>query len=528
MSLRAETIDEPTAAPADAKTTAPQQPPPLPKSEPNAETSTTQPSGWLRAIYERLTGSSASWLGSAIIHGTLLLLFALFSVKQTFLVPSKDYLKVTAPEGPPALDANQVDEPAADIATTKIEPADTTARLSPDIAIASPWQADAKDDVNSEPDSGSTSTPTGTTDGTQVGTSALPEGKHAFAPGAGFGGRDPYARPRLSAKGGTPQSEAAVERGLAWLAAHQRENGSWNFDHQNDVCRGECRNPGNFPSTTAATGLALLPFLGAGHTHNTGRYRDVVQRGIYYLGSKMIVTDDGGDLREDSMYAQGIATIALCECYAMTKDEALRPYAQSAIDFILYAQDHNGGGWRYMPGQPGDTTVTGWQVMALRCGELAGLRVPTPPIALIEKFLDSVQSDHGAGYGYQSTDPGRTTTSVGLLCRMFLGWPRDTRPLIRGISSIERVGPHPTDMYFNYYATQVMHHFGGSPWIHWNRQMRDYLVQTQATVGHETGSWYFGDDDYGKIGGRLCATSLAIMTLEVYYRYLPIYEKGSK
>jgi hypothetical protein len=111
---------------------------------------------------------------------------------------------------------------------------------------------------------------------------------------------------------------------------------------------------------------------------------------------------------------------------------------------------------------------------------------------------------------------------------MLLGWPRGERALVRGVSWLETQGPHPNDMYFNYYATQVMHHFGGSPWDHWNRQMRDSLIKTQAQQGHESGSWYFPGDEHGKVGGRLYATCLAAMTLEVYYRYLPIYESGKK
>lgn len=339
---------------------------------------------------------------------------------------------------------------------------------------------------------------------------------------------DSQHRQRALETGGNKQSEQAVERALAWLAAHQRDDGSWRFDHTNAICQGECRNPGSFHSANAATGLALLPFLGAGYTHQSGPYQAVVQNGLYYLGSKMIVTKRGGDLHQQTMYAQGIATLALCECYGMTRDKSLKPYAKAGIDFILNAQDPRGGGWRYAPLQPGDTTVTGWQVLALRSGELAGLMVPSPTLGGVEKFLDHVQADDGAAYGYQSPEPTRTNTSIGLLCRMLLGWPRGERALVRGVSWLEKQGPHPNDMYFNYYATQVMHHFGGSPWDHWNRQMRDFLIKTQAQQGHESGSWYFPGDEHGKVGGRLYATCLAAMTLEVYYRYLPIYESGAK
>ena len=111
--------------------------------------------------------------------------------------------------------------------------------------------------------------------------------------------------------------------------------------------------------TTAATAIALLPFLGAGYTHTEGEYQDLVDRGLYYLVRRSLRTPNGSDLQEGTMYAQGLATIALCEAYAMTEDPGLKGYAQGAIDFVCYAQDRKGGGWRYTPGEPGDTTSLG-------------------------------------------------------------------------------------------------------------------------------------------------------------------------
>jgi hypothetical protein len=225
------------------------------------------------------------------------------------------------------------------------------------------------------------------------------------------------------------------------------------------------------------------------------------------------------------MYGQGLATIVLCEAYAMTHDPAIKDAAQQAIRFVVYAQDIKGGGWRYTPGAPGDTTVTGWQLMALRSGLLGRLNVPSPTTGLVEKFLDSVQTENGARYNYMVAQPPRqtnTTTAVGLLCRMYTGWHRDNPALYRGVAYLDQWGPSETNMYYNYYATQVLHHWGGPEWQAWNRRMRDYLVAKQSTTSHEAGSWYF-PDPYGDAGGRLYNTALAILTLEVYYRYLPLY-----
>lgn len=340
--------------------------------------------------------------------------------------------------------------------------------------------------------------------------------------GGGFTGRRrPLRQQLLRERGGTPASEEAVARGLAWLALHQRTDGSWRFNHHDGPCGGQCANPGTVGSTTAATGLALLPFLGAGEVESNSPYKPVVDRGLYYLAGRMQLTPHGGDLQEGTMYAQGIATIALCEAYGMTREPSLRPLAQHAIDFICHAQ-HRGGGWRYYPGQPGDTTVFGWQFMAIKSARLAGLHVPREVIYKAERYLDSMQTGDGAFYGYLAADKQPTPTAVGLLSRMYLGWRQDNSALATGVGYLEKLGPSRTDMYFNYYATQVLHHAESPGWPRWNETLRERLIATQSRRGHESGSWHFRDE-HGDEGGRLYTTAMCLMILEVYYRHLPLY-----
>jgi hypothetical protein len=212
----------------------------------------------------------------------------------------------------------------------------------------------------------------------------------------------------------------------------------------------------------------------------------------------------------------------------MTHDSDLRDPAEAALMFIIAAQDPVGGGWRYQPREAGDTSVLGWQLMALKSGLLGYIPVPAEPVRGASKFLDSVQIDGGSRYGYTSIrDGGNGTTAVGLLCRMYLGWKRDHPMLVKGVKFLDGVGPSQNDMYYNYYATQVMSHYGGPEWKRWNEKMRDSLISRQAMTGHEIGSWHFENPHGGVQGGRLCSTSLAAMTLEVYYRYLPIYGEDS-
>jgi hypothetical protein len=347
-----------------------------------------------------------------------------------------------------------------------------------------------------------------------------------------FAVRDPRVRVELvKREGGTTWTEAAVARGLRWMAKHQRPDGSWSLDRFSLAadCRGRCDGTGHVRSDSAATSLCLLPFLGAGQTHQQGIYRDVVAQGLHWLITHQ---DVDGDLRIDSqrnagMYAHGQGAIVLCEAYAMTRDEQLRGPAQAAIDFIVAAQ-HRAGGWRYQPGEDGDTSVLGWQLMALQSARVAGLRVPQNTWRRAQRYLNRALTADGMSYAYRPGEgPSHVMTAEALLCRMYMGQPLDDPALRAGLNQLVRHHPPRTDepnVYYWYYATQALHHAGGAMWEHWNLQLRDVLVQTQRTNGHAAGSW----DPRGPhafAGGRLYVTALAICTLEVYYRHAPIFRR---
>lgn len=345
--------------------------------------------------------------------------------------------------------------------------------------------------------------------------------------------RDPRMRAELvSREGGTTMTEAAVARALRWMCNHQNADGSWslhNFHHAGD-CQGRCGPGGRARSDTSGTALVLLALLGTGQTHKTGIYRQKVAGGLRWLIDHQKVD---GDLRYDSagnagMYAHGQAAIVLCDAFKLTGDESLRAPAQRAIDFICKAQ-HERGGWRYTPGMAGDTSVVGWQLMAMHSGKAAYLHVPEETALRAGDFLDSVQSDREGGfYSYQPRGgPTPTMTAEGLLSRMYLGWGRNEPGLTIGIEYLLKNNlprANQPNIYYWYYATQVMHHWGGDPWQQWNVVMRDVLVRSQETSGHAAGSWKL-NTPHGAQGGRLYMTALAACTLEVYYRYAPLYYK---
>ena len=341
-------------------------------------------------------------------------------------------------------------------------------------------------------------------------------------------GRSGEARSAMVQKyGGTAASERSVALALQWLARHQLADGGWSFNHAVGECQGRCSHPGSIgDARNAATAMALLPFLGAGQTHLEGAYKKNVEAGLVYLVRNMQVRNGMGSLWEDGgrMYSHGLCAITLCEAYAMTQDPALLSPAQLSLNYIVYAQDPVGGGWRYEPREPGDTSVVGWQLMALKSGHLGHLQVPPATIVGVNKFLDHIQKEEGAKYKYTYDKAGGdATTAVGLLCRMYLGWKHDHPALQRGVAYLGKKGPAANNMYYNYYATQVLRHYGGEEWEAWNELMREHLIKTQTSDGHAMGSWHIRNDSHSEKGGRLYCTSMATMILEVYYRHMPIY-----
>jgi hypothetical protein len=478
--------------------------------------------GWLGRCLRGLIHQTPSWLVSTVVHVVVLLVLALLTLPP----PIEDQTGelVVAPDEDEQLEEIEEldDEPLEEIDFEVVTDAVFESQVDQEVMDVSPF-----DDMQAA---------AVTMELSDIGLDHAPKADLLNQVGA-FSGGDLDGRgsgkDRLVASaGGNAASEQAVALALDWLARHQMPDGSWSFNHAlHPNCRGQCRDPGNIPQArNGATGMALLPFLGAGQTHQKGKYKDVVRGGLYFLRSNMKVSPQGGSLYEKggSMYSHGIASIALCEAYAMTHERDLAAPAQAALNFIAYAQDPVGGGWRYSPRQAGDTSVVGWQIMAMKSGHMAYLQVPPITVQKASRFLDSVQANNGAHYGYTDPASGReATTAVGLLCRMYLGWKKENPALERGVGWISDRGPSKNNMYYNYYATQVMRHWGGDRWEKWNSEMRDQLIQSQAKQGHERGSWFMPAGHVTDKGGRLYCTSMATMVLEVYYRHLPIYRKQS-
>lgn len=336
--------------------------------------------------------------------------------------------------------------------------------------------------------------------------------------------------------GATPESEAAVKAALAWLADAQATDGHWDAQAhgagRERFVAGRNRQSAGARADTGITGLALLAFLASGHTHQEGLYKSNVRRGLQHL---LDIQGRDGNLGDGAstysfMYCHAMAAFALSEAYGMTGDPRLREPVQRAVGYTVAAQDPSGGGWRYKPGDPGDTSQLGWQLMALKSAELAGIPIPDSCRRAALRYLDSVSSGHYGGLAaYRPVEQAtRPMTAEALVCRAFLGMNPSHAALTEAGDFL--LGQLPGDagpnLYYWYYATLGMYHLQGVHWDQWNRALQTTLVSSQQKKGPLAGSWD-PDTVWAGYGGRVYSTALATLCLEVYYRFLPLYLEAS-
>jgi hypothetical protein len=251
----------------------------------------------------------------------------------------------------------------------------------------------------------------------------------------------------------------------------------------------------------------------------------VVRSAIDFLLTKVA---DSGDLRDgETMYSHGIATIALCEAYGMTGDPLLRDPAQRAVDFIASARNTTDGGWRYEPGMSGDTSVLGWQVMALASARRVGLSVDDEALNAAKSWLDLVSPRRAPGlYSYQPGMPHtHSMTAEAMFVQQLLGADREHPRMTQSATFISTELPDWQDganTYYWYYATLSLFQHQGDGWRQWNQALTRELLREQRDDGRAEGSWDPADR-WSRIGGRIYQTALCTLSLEVYYRYLPLY-----
>jgi hypothetical protein len=504
-----------------------------------------------RAVIDWAYDDGKWYLGSALFHATVLLCLALIAVScpRTLILPRDEAPTFNAPEVahsamPPPVERFEVGNAPLDPTELNAE----TLRETKAMPIGGQTAKYYDDSPEFEEARGGEVTDAklpklgGLGGGFSVTNipGPAPRGTPGWGgggPGTGFGSRNKGHRAEiLGPAGGTKASERAVGAALNWLHRHQSGFGKWSIDFRHQCKGGTCSGAGSSRSDAGATALGLLPFLAAGETHRSkGPYEQTVAKALNWLIKQQRLNGDLSGGCDQPMYAHGLATIALCEAYGMTRDDRVGNAARLAIGYIERAQNESTGGWRYTPGEAGDTSVFGWELMALKSAQLAGLPVNSAAFDNGQRWLHSVaKGDHLGLYSYQPYQQVTPSmTAVGMLCRQYMGIDPKDPGLLEGKRSLLENLPDnqlARDTYYWYYATQVMHNFADADWDAWNRKMRRALIETQVKTGCATGSW---DPDrptadrWGQSGGRLMTTSLSALTLEVYYRYLPLFKTDS-
>lgn len=386
----------------------------------------------------------------------------------------------------------------------------------------------------------------------------------------------------LSRFGGSSQTEDAVERGLRWLARHQDRDGGWSAEGFQRHC-GEhvpCAGQGLSEFDVGVSALATLAFLGAGHVpHGDSTSRrsrpasssGTVLSGTAFARTSTSMSDDGaagsdrysrtvraslehllslqdaaggfGVVGYNYMYNHALATFAMSEAYALTGSERYRQSTESALAFTYIAQQ-NEGGWDYTRKTTGrnDLSITGWQILAIRSAENAGIPVPASVLERIRRYLRIAVRPTGIGiYADKGQEKGRrgiNMVAVGLLSKLYLGASRD-EPAVRGaMALLLRTPPDPQALgswdatfqsyYYWYTATLALFHCGGEEWTAWNLFLTRKLLPLQSRRPHEDGSWQPELSWIGISGGRVYSTAINVLTLETYYRYAPLYESRGR
>jgi hypothetical protein len=346
--------------------------------------------------------------------------------------------------------------------------------------------------------------------------------------------------------GGTTESERAVERSLAWLARQQHPDGHWDASRfgsgqiEFDENRVDRRFAGR-DADTGITALAILAFLGAGYTQEEGKYTRTVSEALNWLMAQQASDGNlsGNATHFARMYCHAMATYALGEASGMqsdpTLDIRLRSVLLRAVTYIVAQQNRKDGGWRYLRTQQGDMSMFGWQLMALKSAELAGVKIPNVKIrgettkSLMIKFLRQRSEGRDGGLAaYRQGDPVTPTmTAEALFCRQMLGYRHSTSARLEAVEYLTEHLPRMNNynLYYWYYGTLAMYQHGGEAWTTWNTALRDMLIFEQRKAGPNSGSWD-PRGVYGPYGGRIYSTAIATLSLEVYYRFLPLYNRG--
>lgn len=340
---------------------------------------------------------------------------------------------------------------------------------------------------------------------------------------------------RQRVEGAPAKVRQAIDAGLKWLADNQQADGTWPATI--DAPKG---NPAYKRGVTA---LAVLTFLGAGHTHaaNETPYRKQLLKGLTYLCTGQDASGALGEHDLNYVAEHALSTQALCEATLMTGDPAYKPVIGKALAFVEAARNPYMG-WRYEPrGGENDTRHGAVMLTTLRLGGLCGHSVSAVAVEGALQWAYKMTDPNFGQIGYQypggvcARVPGITRetfppeksqamTAAGIWTLLLGGEdPEPDKYPFNGVKLCVELLPHwknvgARDLYYWYWASLALHEVGGKPWRKWQPALETALLEGQLADGAQRGSWPT-ETAWGLFAGRVYTTSIATLALLTPYRY---------
>jgi hypothetical protein len=337
----------------------------------------------------------------------------------------------------------------------------------------------------------------------------------------------------------TIKTQPIIEKALGWLSRHQSPDGSFSSAKFATLCSGKpaCDGAGDPERTITTTSMALLAFTGAGYTHRVGDYKETVSRAKDFL---LKSEKDGafGEMKSELAILDSFAaTCALCELYAVTRDDKLKKACEKAVEFVIKSQKENGGWCWEKEGGKSNTVATAFAVLALKAAAVSKIEVPKQNFDRASKFFESLTDSEGkVGYEVKrdSAQPigGEkfanlpVPTAASVIASIFCGETRKNIRMLKGIEIIEKNLPQwdkpemlSVDPVYWYFATYAIFYYGGGNWDKWYEKMIETISEGQENKGCVDGSWK-PVGRWGEWGGRMFNTALNVLTAEIIFRYL--------
>lgn len=312
----------------------------------------------------------------------------------------------------------------------------------------------------------------------------------------------------------------AVDRGLAFLASRQNENGSWTNKVGYKLYDDYYGEEGDSVDVTA---IACMAFVSSGNVPGRGKYGHVVAKGVNFL--LRCVQDDGYVSKNGSrMYSHAFATLFLAEIYGMTRNPELKSKLKQAVNLIVSAQNKEGG-WRYQPiPVDADLSVTVSTLQALRAARNVGISVPLSTIDKAQKYVKRCATRFGFtyqssnDYHYNDTRISFALTAAGVVSLYSSGdyHSREVKDALNALPGLRRNLTRGRLHYYygHYYAAQAMYLAGSHHWAGYYPSVKAEILGMQ----NSDGSW---EDDVG----RNYATAMACVVLQMPCEWLPIFQK---